>query len=243
VRLDHLRVEREGPVVTLRLRGTALGRREAAELVSVATDLAEDPSVRVVVLDSDGPDLCPGAADDLDPLSFSPDPAAALAALRPPVVAACRGRVASVGLELALACDVRVAEPGTVFTIADVAAGRLPSWGGTQRLPRVAGRSTALAMILLGESLDAAAAQRAGLVTAVADDAGARAVTLAGQLAELAPAALELAKEAVARGAELPMRDALVLEGDLNHLLQTTADRAEGLAAFFDKRPPTFTGR
>lgn len=243
MRLDHLRVERDGPVVALRLRGAALGRREAAELVAAATDLAEDRSVRVVVLDSAGSDLCPGPAADLDPLSMVPDPAAVLAALRPPVVAACRGTVASVGLELALACDVRIAEPGTVFSLADVSAGRLPSWGGTQRLPRLAGRSTALAMILLGEPLDARAAQRAGLVAEVAEDAGAAAGALARHLADLAPAALELAKEAVARGTELPMRDALMLEGDLNHMLQTTEDRAEGLAAFFARRPPNFTGR
>lgn len=243
MRLDRLGVERAGGVVRILLTGAPLGRREADELVSVAGELATDREVRVVVLDSRGPDLCPGAGPDLDPASFSPDPAAALAAVRAPVVAACRGAVRSVGLELALAADLRVAGPGATFALADVQDGRLPCWGGTQRLPRAAGRPMASAMILLGEVLDAAGAHRAGLVHTIADDVGAAVEDITGTLIALAPRALELAKEAMQRGAELPMRDALVLEGDLNHLLQTTADRAEGLAAFFDRRPPSFTGR
>lgn len=243
MRLDHLRVERDGDVAWLRLTGEPLRAREARELVHAATDLAEDRDVRVVVLYGGGGALCPGLAPDLDPLAVSPDPAAALAALPMPVVATCQGAVASVGLELALACDVRVADASASFSLDDIAHGRLPCWGGTQRLPRAVGRPRALAMVLLGETLTAPDAQRAGLVHAVVPDVVAAVGELVAGLRGLAPLALALAKEAVVRGAELPMRDALVLEGDLNHLLQTTADRAEGLQAFFEKRPPTFTGR
>lgn len=245
MRLDRLLVDRRQSVAWIRLSGEPLDRREAAELVAVADDLRDDTSIRVVVVAPRGPDLCPGPAPALDPLAFRPDPAAALARLRPPVVAACRGEVASVGLELALAADVRLADTSARFSLPDVAHGRLPCWGGTQRLPRAVGPSRATAMLLLGEPLDAAAASAAGLVHRVVEpDALDGAVDeLAGQLAGLAPMALELAKEAVWRGAELPMVDGLRLEGDLNHLLQTTEDRGEGLRAFFDKREPRFAGR
>ena len=150
--------------------------------------------------------------------------------------------MASVGLELALAADLRVADGTTRCSFPDVRAGRLPCWGGTQRLPRAAGRSTAARLLLAGDVLDAGEALACGLVHTVADDAGAAADELAERLAALAPLALAAAKEAIVRGSELPMRQALELEGDLNHLLQTTADRAEGLAAFFAKRTPDFGG-
>lgn len=235
----------EGLVRTIELSGRPLGRREAAELVAVVDALVEDRSARVVVLRSAGPDFCPGPADDLEPLAWEIDPAAALARLRPPVVAAVTGRCRSVGFELALAADIRLADPTASFALPDLADGRLPSWGGTQRLPRAVGPSRAAALVLLSETLTAGQAHAAGLVAGVAAP-GQLAATIDAtveQLLAVAPLALELAKEAVHRGAELPLRDGLRLEGDLNHLLQGTDDRAEGLAAFFAKRPPDFAGR
>jgi enoyl-CoA hydratase/carnithine racemase len=238
-------VVREGPSARLTLPGGPLDRRAAAALAGAAASLAEDADLRVVVLGAAGPDFCTGPAADLDPLALGVDPADALAALRPPVIVALGGVVASVGLEVALAGDLRLAADDATFALPDVAAGRLPSWGGTQRLPRAIGRPRALAMLLAGEVLDADAALAAGLVHEVVPRSGlaARADELATALAGLAPLALELAKEAVHRGSELPLRDALRLEGDFNHLLQGSADRAEGLAAFFEKRTPTFRGR
>jgi enoyl-CoA hydratase/carnithine racemase len=229
----------------LRLSGSPLGPREAAELVDAAEALVEDRTVRVVVIGSAGTDFCPGPAPDLDPVGLPVDPASALARLRPPVVAAIAGRCLSVGLELALAADVRVADPSARFGLPDVAAGRLPCWGGTQRLPRAVGVARATALVLLGDVMTAKEARQAGLLAGLAapgelDEAVEATVE---QLLGAAPLALELAKEAVHRGSELPLRDGLRLEGDLNHLLQATDDRAEGLAAFFAKRPPDFAGR
>jgi enoyl-CoA hydratase len=137
-----------------------------------------------------------------------------------------------------------VASADATFALPDVVeAGALPCWGGTQRLPRAFGTARATAMLLLGEELDAARALEAGFVWQLVDQPGEAASALAGQLAGLGPLALEYAKEAVHRGAELPLRDGLRLEGDLNTLLATSADRAEGLAAFFAKRPADFAGR
>lgn len=237
-----LEATHDGAVRTLRLSGQPLGSREAAELRDTVEELVEDRSVRVIVVTSAGADFCPGAADDLEPLSFGNDPPATLARLRPPVVAAVSGRCHSVGLELALAADFRLATADATFALRDIHDGRLPCWGGTQRLPRAVGAARAAAMVLLGLVVPASEAGT-GLVTAVVDNLAGGIETVVAQLLGVGPLAAELAKEAVHRGAELPLRDGLRLEGDLNTLLAATDDRREGLAAFFAKRPPDFAGR
>ena len=239
----HLSIEADGARRRIVLDGGPLHAAVARELTEAATDLAgQRGDVRVLTIASSGDDFCPGAAADLDPLTVGTDPPAAIAAVPFPVVVALGGRVGSVGLEIALAADLRIGQPGTRLSLADAGSGRLPCWGGTQRLPRLAGRSAATSMLLAGTELDHEAAHRCGLLQILSDDADAAADEVTGRLAELAPLALAAAKEALTRGPELPMRHALELEGDLNHLLQTTGDRAEGLAAFFDKRPPRFEG-
>jgi enoyl-CoA hydratase len=239
----ELSVTHEGRVATVTLPGGDLTARVARELVDIAEELVEVRELRVVVLASASADFCTGAAADLDRTAVSPDPASALARLRPPVVSVCRGRCSSVGLEVALATDIRLAEPTATFDMPDVLAGELPCWGGTQRLPRAIRPSAAVGMLLLGDVLDAPRARSLGLVHAVHEDVDAAVEELVDRLQRSAPLALELAKEAVHRGAELPLRDGLRLEGDLNHLLASSADRAEGLAAFFAKRPADFAGR
>lgn len=232
-----------GPVRHVSIPGGSLTMPVAAGLVGAAMELVEDREVRVITLGSRSSPFCSGPAPDLDRLDPHLDAAAAWARLRPPVVCAIGGDCVSVGLELALATDIRVCDPSARFGFPDLEAGRLPSWGGTQRLPRAVRPAEATAMILLGTLLDADRALGLGLVHCVADDPAAVAGELADELAARGPLALELAKEAVHRGAELPLRDGLRLEGDLNHQLAATDDRAEGLQAFFDKRPPDFAGR
>lgn len=235
--------ETEGAVGTVRLSGQPLSARAARELDGLLEELEADRSLRVLLLVSAGADFCPGAGADLDPLGGGVDPPGRLEALRIPVVAAVSGRCASVGTELAVASDVRVAAPGSVLSLADVTAGGFPRWGGIQRLVRATGTGVATAMVLLGRELTGAEAHEAGLVHELAEDPADRAREVAATLAERGPLALEYAKEAVRRGAELPLHDALRLEADFNHLLAGSQDRAEGLAAFFDKRPPRFEGR
>jgi len=228
----------------VRLSGQLMSAREARELELVFYEIAESAkTLNVVTLDSEGSDFCPGIAENWDPLTSGVNPANAIARCSVPVVVALRGQVRSVGLELALAGDLRVADSSARFSLPDVAAGRLPCWGGTQRLPRAAGRSVAARMLLAGIELDAADALSCGLIHELATgDLEAACARLVRRLGDLAPLALAAAKEALSRGPELPMRQALELEGDLNHLLQTSTDRSEGLEAFFAKRPPKFTG-
>lgn len=201
---------------------------------------AREPAI-VVLRNAPGTDFCPGIS--FDPLELQPDPASALATVRGPVVCAISGECSGPGLEIALACDIRLCDPSARFALRAALEGRLPAWGGTQRLPRAVGASRANTMLLLGAEADAATALEWGLTHAVEADLDEAIDRWLDDLASAGPLALEFAKEAVHRGSELPLADGLRLEGDLNHQLAATDDRAEGLAAFFDKRPPDFAGR
>ena len=169
------------------------------------------------------------------------DPAAALAAFPAPTVAVWDGPAIGAGAELLLAADLRVVGGRATMAFPEVGDGQLPCWGGTQRLTRAAGVALALRLLVVGDPVDADALVRSGL--AVSDpDPRARAEALAEQLARGAPRAQAAARDAVQRGRDLTLADALRLESDLNLLISTTDDRAEGIAAFFEKRPPRFTG-
>jgi enoyl-CoA hydratase/carnithine racemase len=169
----------------------------------------------------------------------------ALALVPQPTVAAIRGAAHSAGLELALACDIRVAAQGATFAMPETGAGLVPRGGGTQRLPRAVGRAQALRLLLTGERIDAAEALRIGLVSEVVPDGEelAAATAVATAIASRGPLATRFAKEAIRRGVELPLEEALRLELELTVLLQTTADRAEGVRAFVERRDPEFSGR
>lgn len=239
--VEHLEVgwDPRPPLGLITLPDSGLGRRAALELDEIMAGLHEDDSddIRVLVLNS------PGAASDGTATEAGVDLPARLTGSRRPVVAAISDACRSAELALALAADIRVAGPDAVFGLPDVAAGALPGWDAIGLLVRVVGPARATPMVLAGQELGASAAVAAGLVHEVADDPVSRAVAVAQVLAERGPLALEYAKEAIWRGARLALVDALRLEADFNHLLQGSADRAEGLAAFFDKRSPRFQGR
>jgi enoyl-CoA hydratase/carnithine racemase len=169
------------------------------------------------------------------------DPAAVLAAFPAPTVAVWNGPAIGAGAEVLLAADVRVIGPHASMTFPEVEAGELPCWGGTQRLTRAGGVALALRMLVVGDTVDAVGLERSGLALLV-DDPRARAEELATRLAAGAPRAQAAARDAVQRGRDLTLADALRLESDLNLLISTTQDRAEGIAAFFEKRAPRFTG-
>ena len=169
------------------------------------------------------------------------DPAALLAVFPAPTVAVWNGPAIGAGAELLLAADVRIIGPGASMAFPEVGMGELPCWGGTQRLTRAAGVALALRMLVIGDTVDAAGLERSGLALLV-DDPRPHAEELAARLAAGAPRAQAAARDAVQRGRDLTLADALRLESDLNLLISTTHDRAEGIAAFFEKRPPRFTG-
>jgi len=162
-----------------------------------------------------------------------------------PIVAGIRGYAFGGGLELALACDLRVAGEDARLGLTEIDLAIIPGGGGTQRLPRLVGRGRALEMILTGARIDAREAWRIGLVERVvpADEVKSAALDLARTLAAKAPVALRYAKEAVVKGLGLSLVDGLRLEHDLATLLRTTEDRIEGAKAFLEKRKPRFTGK
>jgi enoyl-CoA hydratase/carnithine racemase len=185
-----------------------------------------------------------GVGDD-EPRPLTPqglrDPAALLAAFPAPTVAVWDGPARGAGAELLLAADLRVIGGRATMAFPEVGSGALPCWGGTQRLPRAGGVALALRMLVIGDVVDAAMLATSG-VAMVSDDPVRGATELATRLARGAPRAQEAARDAVQRGIDLTLADGLRLESDLNLLLSTTADRAEGIAAFFEKREPRFTG-
>lgn len=215
----------------------------ARELAAAAAGLVEIRSLRAVTLRSAAAPFCSGPAEDLEPTDFRPDPASAIAALRVPVIVAVDGACRAEGLEVALAADIIVGTPNSVYALDHIVTGRVPAWGGSQRLPRAIGSGPATAFALIGSDIDGPLAASLGLVFELTDDLNTTVADMVETITARGPLALEFTKEAVHRGSELPLRDGLRLEGDLNHQLAATEDRAEGLQAFFDKRPPDFSGR
>jgi enoyl-CoA hydratase len=162
-----------------------------------------------------------------------------------PVIAAINGFALGGGCELAMACHVRIASETAKFGQPEVKLGIGPGYGGSQRLPRLVGQGRALELILTGEMIDAREAHRIGLVNAVVPPAELLRIAneLMRKMLANGPIALGLSIDAVVRGVELPLEDALLLEADSFGLLAATDDMREGMRAFLEKRQPRFTGR
>jgi enoyl-CoA hydratase len=167
-----------------------------------------------------------------------------IASITKPVIAAINGDALGQGLELTLACDIRVASDKARFGLPQIADGKIPSDGGTQRLPRLIGRGQALELILTGNIIDAQEALDIGLIhKCVPSDALATEVErIANSMANKGIFALKYAKEAVIKGMDLTLEQGLRLEADLYMLLHTSHDRTEGIKAFQQKRHPNFKG-
>ena len=167
-----------------------------------------------------------------------------LAEVERPVLAGITGDAIGPGLELALACDVRIASQSARFGLPHVAAGVMPWEGGTQRLLRTVGRAKALEMILTGEPIDAREAHRIGLVSRLVnhDEVFATIMKLAQDMASKSPISMEYCKEAINKGMDLTLAQGLRLEADLYYLMHSTRDREEGIRAFKEKRKPEFRG-
>ncbi|MGW0810873.1 enoyl-CoA hydratase/isomerase family protein [Nonomuraea sp. NPDC002799] len=162
-----------------------------------------------------------------------------------PVIAAINGYAIGGGLEIALACDIRLCSPNAQFGLAEVQIGSIPGAGGTQRLTRAIGQSMAMQMLLTGERIDAAEAHRVGLVSEIvpAADLLARARALAERIARNAPLAVRAVKRLATEGRDLPLERGLEMERYAWGLLRDTEDRIEGRRAFAEKRTPRYQGR
>jgi len=165
--------------------------------------------------------------------------------LEQPAIAAINGDAFGEGLELALACDLRICAEHARLAMPQIQYGKIPWDGGTQRLSRLVGRGKALELILTGDMVDAQEAYRIGLVNQVIPytQLMETAMDVARKIASRAPIALKYAKEAVHKGMDMTLEQGLRLEADLYLLLQTTRDRKEGIRAFQEKRTPQFEGR
>lgn len=162
-----------------------------------------------------------------------------------PIIAAINGIAVGGGLELALACDIRLASQSAQFGLPEVRVGSMPGAGGTQRLPRTVGSSAAMTLLLTGDRIDAAEAYRIGLVSGLYDSAELlpAAMALAERIAGNAPLAVRAVKQMVRIGADLPLNAGVTLERLAFGTLRDTEDRIEGRKAFQEKRKPVYRGR
>ncbi len=257
--VDGLRVEVDGPVATLTLDRPAalnaltvpvkIGLRDALE------SIAADRSVRVVILTGAGRAFCAGQdlaereAPDAAPLDvevrerYNPI-IRALRSMGQPVIAAVNGVAAGAGASLAFACDLRIAAEEARFVLAFGLIALVPDSGATWFLPRLVGPAKAVELALVGDAVDAAEALRIGLVSKVVpgDQLTAEARALADRIAAGAPLATSLTKAALERSLTIGLDEALDAEAVLQGIAGASADHAEGLAAFRNKRPARFEG-
>jgi E-phenylitaconyl-CoA hydratase len=219
-----------------------------------------DAAIRVVILTGAGTAFCAGvdlATPGNAPVQSAVQSSAAgsvgsrprlttpLDAFSKPVIAALNGVAVGGGLEMALACDIRIAATGAKFGLTEVRIGSLPGSGGTQRLPGAVGRSLAAQMLFTGELISAEQALASGLVSELhAPDAlMGRAFALAKVIAENAPLSLVAIKKALRAATDLPLAAGFELERSLYEALALTQDRQEGRKAFREKRKPNFQGK
>jgi 2-(1,2-epoxy-1,2-dihydrophenyl)acetyl-CoA isomerase len=256
---DGLRVEIDGPVATLTLdRPEALNALTVPMKVALREALeriAADRSVRAVILTGAGRGFCAGQdlaereQPDAAPLDvevrerYNPI-IRALRSMDQPVIAAVNGVAAGAGASLAFACDVRIAAEGARLVLAFGRIGLVPDSGATWFLPRLVGRARAAEMALVGDAVDAADALRIGLVSKVvpAEALLAEARAIADKIAASAPSAIARTKHALDRSWSLDLDSTLDDEARLQGEAGATADHAEGLTAFREKRPPRFSG-
>ena len=256
-----VRFEREDGVAIISLaRAEAMNAVNDAiriGLVRACEEAAADETIRAVLVRADGDrSFCVGAdIKEQRPVQSQTetrnppadrDYTLAIAAMGKPVVAAIHGFCLGAGLEIALACDIRVASLCASFGLPEVNLALIPGAGGTQRLTRLIGIGRALDMMMTGERVDAEKALAWGIISRLAEDRAAmeaEALRLARNLSAKPPVAIAYLKEAVKAGIDSSLNAGLARERDLFTLLRMTDDYREAAEAFKNKRPPVFQGR
>ena len=254
--LDGLRLERDGDVATItldvpeKLNRVSMPARD--QLANLFEELGHDESVRAIVLTGAGEKAFTAGGDIAGFLEREPEELSRLAwnvaapeRCPKPVITKLRGYAFGVGLELALACDFRIASDDVELALPEVKIGMIPGSGGTQRLARMVGLGRAKDMVMRGRRIDAEEALAIGLVTQVVAPAeiDSAVTSLVDELRALSPLALALAKRVLNHAYDGPLGLGLEVEGLAYGLLRSTDDFREGVAAFGEKRPPKFQGR
>jgi enoyl-CoA hydratase/carnithine racemase len=256
--LTCLILEQEEGFATIRLNRpaalNALNSTMMDELSLVIPALDADPAIRAIILTGSEKAFAAGAdIKEMAPKTF-PEAVAedfitrnweAVVRCRTPVIVAVAGYALGGGCELAMMCDIILAADTAKFSQPEITLGIPPGAGGTQRLPRAIGKAKAMEMILTGRLIDAAEAERSGLVSRVvpADKLLEEARAVAAKIAGLSPVAVQLAKELVDAAYETPLSQGIREERRLFHAAFATEDQKEGMAAFIEKRKPVFRGR
>jgi enoyl-CoA hydratase/carnithine racemase len=238
----------------------AINRQMTRDLVEACRQIEEDSGIRVAIFTGAG-DRAFSAGMDLKEraeTAFSPierrnqkltqtvhTQSRAIGVMTKPTIAAIRGYCVGGGLEMALACDLRVAAEDAKLGLTEVKRGLIPGAGGTQRLTRAVGITKALEICLTGDTVSGSEAQRLGLVNIAVPgtDVMKAAEDLAGRILKGAPMSVMFIKEAIKKGIELPLEEGLRLEADLSALIGMTEDSKEGPRAFAEKRAPVWKGK
>ena len=226
------------------------------ELHDTMVDFRDDDELWVGIITGAGNKAFCGGADIVDLLPFLRDilpqnpsemPTTHMGGLDiwKPLIAAVNGVALGGGLEVALACDIRIASERALFGLPEVTLGLIPGWGGTQRLPRMITAGKAAEMLLMGKRIGAQEAYRIGLVNAVVppDEVMPTAMKWAETICQAAPLAVRAAKEAMIKGSSLSLEDGLKLESALEGYCVHTEDFEEGRKAFTEKRKPNYQAK
>lgn len=258
---ETILLERDGGIATITLNRpkqlNALSQAVISELSRAFDELGADTNIRAVVLTGAGDRAFAAGADIGELAQLQSSTQGRLLATRShalgrkmadmaqPIVAAINGFALGGGLELALACDIRIASDTAQLGLPEVTLGIIPGWGGTQRLPRLVGPGMAKLLMMTGERIDATEALRIGLVERVVPQAEllASARELAEKLASLPSISIAAIKQAVNHGLNMALDDANMYESGLFAELSTTEDAKEGTRAFVEKRKPEWRGR
>jgi enoyl-CoA hydratase/carnithine racemase len=253
---EFVRVERRGPQATIWIdRQAKMNTMTVAmrgEFPTIFRDLDADSGVRVIVVRGAGGKAFSAGGDVAEFLTLSPadleqwgDTLTEAERCRKPVIAAIDGFAMGAGLELALACDFRIATLRSELAFPEVRLGMIPGSGGTQRALRLIGMTRGKLFMMTGQRIPAERAEAWGLITQAVPNDGldAAVAALAGELADKAPLALRTLKMVLNRGADAPLETALELERKAYAWLRSTHDYEEGVRSFVEKRPPKYEGR
>jgi len=260
VSFNNILCEKEGPVAVITINRpqvlNALNAETLQELEAALDQIERDREIRVVIITGAGEKAFVAGADISFMQNLTPLEAKQFARLGQkvfskienlpqPVIAAINGYALGGGCELAMACDIRVASTRAKLGQPEVNLGLIPGFGGTQRLTRLVNPGLAKEILFTADTYDAETAKQIGLVNHVVppEELMQFCKAMAGRIASKGPVAVQLCKEAVNDGLEMDLEKALIHEADLFGVVFATQDRAEGIAAFLEKRKPEFTGR